>query len=253
MIASQHCASPSYSPKITCAHCLWSHYVRRQKTRDKAHLQGQCDENGVKKNRKFFSLCSVCPTSSSTLRGSKKLLMNRMKAVELAEATEPSSVLHSDCLLCSTGCCISTRQWVSSLFVLAGLLRRFKRIEPQAFSSSRLFCQCEWVWYSIPCQLPLFVFHLFLSFSLMSTALHQHISVSGHNVSVFSGLLVSLSVYSIQIYVASLYCHIMSCPVSSIKLQWTLPAFNLCWWVETSCLHMNIHGCVCKRDTYRGW
>lgn len=176
-----------------------------------------------------------------------------MKAVEPVEATEPSPVPRSDCLLRSTGCCISTRQWVSSLFVLAAPLRHFKRIELQAFSSS---CQCEWVWYSVPCQPPLFVFLFFSSSFHFLSCPRPFISIflSLDIMSAPSPVSLRLFPFSlIQISVASLHCHIMSCPVSSIKLQWTLPAFNLRWWVETSRLHMNIHGCVCKRDAYRGW
>lgn len=173
-----------------------------------------------------------------------------MKAVELMEAIEPSPVLHRDCTLCSTGCCISTRQWVSSLLVFPGLLWLFKYLELLAFS----------VWVGLmlrPLSASPLVFLFFIpSFHFLSCLLpFISIFLSGHNVSVSSCLLASLSlfVYLIHIYVASLSCHIPSCPVSSINLQWTLPAFDLCLWVETSCLHMNNHGCVCKRDTYSGW
>lgn len=73
----------------------------------------------------------------------KTLVMKRMKAAELVEAAEP--VLHRDCPLCSTGCCISARQWVSSLLVFPGLLWLFKYLELLACSSSPLLRQFEWL------------------------------------------------------------------------------------------------------------
>ena len=78
-----------------------------------ASIEKRCTGNGGKEQG--FTSCRVCVWLFLHLsQEAKKLLMNRRKAAERAEATEPSP---EPLPLCSTGRCISTRQWVSWLLL----------------------------------------------------------------------------------------------------------------------------------------
>ena len=121
-IASQRCALPARSPRrkawlSVIPSCKELSCALIQSGETKLICEGMVRWKMVwgKKTKSFTSWTLSAPLCSQLSEGVKKLLMNSVKAAELVEPTERSPVLRRDCPLCSTECCISSRQRAGAL------------------------------------------------------------------------------------------------------------------------------------------
>lgn len=131
-----------------------------------------------------------------------------------------------------------------------GPLWLFKYLELLVFSSSPfsfvgvglMFCPM-----SVPRSL-FCCFHPSLSFPLMSASLHQHLSVSIHNVSLSSRLLCLLNSYLCGVFVP-----VMSSPVLSRLHQCDFTALTSAHGSRRLVRTWIVPAVVCKRDAHAGW